>query len=106
MCSEFSPHVVRLLEERDETMRRCVLAKVKPFVHTVMGSREGHAVFLELLRACEGRFDELEGIVQAACNRKGFLMRVVQQNPGYVRRSTPPSILHKLVRNLKLSPSF
>ncbi|KAG2554113.1 hypothetical protein PVAP13_9KG642400 [Panicum virgatum] len=84
MSPELSPHVVRLLEERDETMRRCVLAKVKPFVHTVMGSREGHAVFLELLRACEGRFDELEGIVQAACNRKGFLMRVVQQNPGVI----------------------
>ena len=74
MCSEFSPHVVRLLEERDERVKWCVLDKVKPFVDTIMGNREGHAVFLELLRACEGRFDELEGIVQAACNRKGFLM--------------------------------
>lgn len=51
-----------------------MLDKVKPFVDTIMGNREGHAVFLELLRACEGRFDELEGIVQAVCNRKGFLM--------------------------------
>ncbi|RLN18615.1 hypothetical protein C2845_PM02G34770 [Panicum miliaceum] len=99
MSPEFSPHVVRLLEERDETMRRCVLAKVKPFVHTVMWTREGHAVFRELLRACEGRFDELEGIVQAACNRKGFLMIVVQQSLGVIA-------LKELIRVVALRPQL
>ncbi|KAL6867278.1 hypothetical protein ACP4OV_015302 [Aristida adscensionis] len=47
----------------------------------VMGSSEGDVVFLALLRACVGRDDELEGIINAACNGKGFLMCVAQQEP-------------------------
>ncbi|RLN40968.1 uncharacterized protein C2845_PM01G06030 [Panicum miliaceum] len=99
MSPEFSPHVVSLLEERDETMRRCVLAKVLPFVHTVMWTREGHDVFRELLRACEGRFDELESIVQAVCNRKGFLMCVAVQHLGVIA-------LKELIRVVALNPQL
>ncbi|OEL21744.1 hypothetical protein BAE44_0017239 [Dichanthelium oligosanthes] len=82
MSAESSAHVVHLLAEGDERTLWGVLARVKPVLHEVMGSSEGHAVFLALLRACEGRFNELKDIVNIACNGRGLLMRAVQQDLG------------------------
>ncbi|XP_062208839.1 uncharacterized protein LOC133910462 [Phragmites australis] len=82
MFPETAGHVVRLLMEGGEEVRLSVLAGVKRTVRSVIGCGEGHAVFLALLRACEGRLDELQGIVQAVCKGTGFLMHVVKYNHG------------------------
>ncbi|XP_062213820.1 uncharacterized protein LOC133914843 [Phragmites australis] len=79
---ETAEHVVRLLQEGREEVRLSVLAGVKSAVHSVMGSNVGHAVFLALLRACEGRLDELYSIVLAVCNGTGFLMYVMKYDHG------------------------
>ncbi|KAL6645468.1 hypothetical protein ACP70R_017076 [Stipagrostis hirtigluma subsp. patula] len=89
--AEKSVHAIRLLAEGGDEVRLHVLAAVKRDVHRVMRSREAHIVFLELLRACEWRFDELQGIVEAACNGKGLLMHVVQQDHG-------ETVLKELIR--------
>jgi pumilio RNA-binding family len=82
---ELAKRVVCLLAEGGEEVRLKVLDAVKRAVHTIMGCREGHVVFLALLRACEGRFDELHGIVNAACTGDGSLMRATKEFYGYVR---------------------
>jgi hypothetical protein len=68
--------VVCLLTEGGEEVRLKVLHAVK---------RVGHVVFLALLRAYEGRFDELHGIANAACTGDGSLMRATKEFYGYVR---------------------
>ncbi|KAL6649380.1 hypothetical protein ACP70R_013604 [Stipagrostis hirtigluma subsp. patula] len=89
--AEKSEQAIRLLAEGGDEVRLHVLAAVKRDVHRVMGSREAHIVFLKLLRACEWRFDELQGIVEAACNGKGLLMHVAQQDHG-------ETVLKELIR--------
>ncbi|RCV46133.1 hypothetical protein SETIT_9G508100v2 [Setaria italica] len=68
-----SAHVVGLLAEGDATVRRRVIACVRPIVHRVMTNR--YPVFLALLHACNGRVNELKDIIGAMCNGKGFLMQ-------------------------------
>ncbi|KAL6649386.1 hypothetical protein ACP70R_013610 [Stipagrostis hirtigluma subsp. patula] len=82
MSPAIARHVVRLLQEGGEEVRLSVLATVKRAVHSVMGSSEGHAVFLALLRACEVRLGELHGIVQAVRNGTGFLAHVAKYDHG------------------------
>ncbi|KAK3150739.1 hypothetical protein QOZ80_3AG0237070 [Eleusine coracana subsp. coracana] len=77
--------LIRQLEEGSEAARLMVLAWVKHNVHRVMASAKGHVVFLALLRACEGRLDELKGIAEAAAvsNGNGLVMMVKEQSHGY-----------------------
>ncbi|XBI69966.1 hypothetical protein VPH35_064571 [Triticum aestivum] len=59
-------HVVTLLEEGVNKIRLNVLAGVTHRMHDFMDSRDGHAVFVALLRACAGRAGEVKDIVEAA----------------------------------------
>ncbi|TVU48097.1 hypothetical protein EJB05_07720, partial [Eragrostis curvula] len=79
---EAAPHVVRLLQEGGGDARRSVLAGVTGAVHGVMGSRDARDVFLALLRACQGRPDELRSIVHAVCAGKGVLMGILKHDHG------------------------
>ncbi|CAN6321105.1 unnamed protein product [Urochloa humidicola] len=85
MSAESSPHVVDLLAEGDARVRQCVLYGIKPIVHNVMKhSVAGHAVFLQLLRACNGKSDDLKVIIDAVCNGKGKLMAAFDDNLGRI----------------------
>ncbi|PAN51104.1 hypothetical protein PAHAL_9G570300 [Panicum hallii] len=81
---ETAAHVVRLLLEGDEQVRRSVLARVRNDVLSVTGSSERQAVFRALVRACAGRPDELQDIVEAVYKGNGFLMGVAKHNYGLV----------------------
>ncbi|XP_039827582.1 uncharacterized protein LOC120689360 [Panicum virgatum] len=79
---ETAAHVDRLLREGDEQVRRSVLARVRSDVLSVTGTSERQAVFLALVRACAGRPDELQHIIQALYKGNGFLMGVAKHNYG------------------------
>jgi pumilio RNA-binding family len=81
---ETAAHVARLLLEGDEQARRSVLVRVRSDVLSVTGTSERQAVFLSLVRACAGRPDELQHIIQALYKGNGFLMGVAKHNYGYV----------------------
>ncbi|KAL6649382.1 hypothetical protein ACP70R_013606 [Stipagrostis hirtigluma subsp. patula] len=83
MVPQWSSHVVDLLQEGGQEVRLSVLAGVKRNVHKIMVSCEGQAVFIQLLRSCEGLPHELQGIVLAACNGNGFLMRIARNDSGF-----------------------
>ncbi|KAL6645012.1 hypothetical protein ACP70R_016620 [Stipagrostis hirtigluma subsp. patula] len=83
MVPRWSSHVVDLLQEGGQEVRLSVLAGVKRNVHKIMVSCEGQAVFIQLLRSCEGLPHELQGIVLAACNGNGFLMRIARNDSGF-----------------------
>ncbi|KAJ1298403.1 hypothetical protein BS78_01G450200 [Paspalum vaginatum] len=82
MFPETTAHVVRLLEEGDELVRRSVLLAVKGDAKVVMGSDEKHAVLVALVHACAGRPDELREIVKAMCCTSVFVMCVARDTNG------------------------
>ncbi|CAN6285359.1 unnamed protein product [Urochloa humidicola] len=85
MSAESSPHVVQLLAEGDARVRQGVLAGIRSVVHNVMKhSVGGHDVFLELLRACNGKPDDLKVLIDNVCNGKGKLMAAFHENLGRI----------------------
>ncbi|CAN6307688.1 unnamed protein product [Urochloa humidicola] len=99
MSAESSPHVVRLLAEGDTRVLQSVLHDIKPVVHNVMKhSVAGHAVFLELLRACSP--DDLGFLIHAVCNGKGKLMAAFDENLG--RKALEELIWMMMARNRPL----
>ncbi|CAL4938037.1 unnamed protein product [Urochloa decumbens] len=101
MSAEGSPHVVGLLAEGDARVRKRVLAGIRHVVHKVMKDDVGgHAVFLELLRACDGKHDELEFIIDTVCNGKGVLMKVF--NNEHLGRKALGELIEMMARNLPL----
>jgi hypothetical protein len=77
-------HVVALLQERGEEVRRSVLAGVVGAAHAIMECREGHDVFITLLQACAVRPDELCALVRAVCSGQNVLKGILSKDHGYV----------------------
>ncbi|CAN6321104.1 unnamed protein product [Urochloa humidicola] len=98
MSAESSPHVVRLLAEGDTRVLQSVLHGIKPVVHNVMKHNvAGHAVVLELLRACSP--DDLGFLFHAVCNGKGKLMAAFDENLG---RKALEELIWMMARNRPL----
>jgi hypothetical protein len=77
-------HVVTLLQERGEEVRRSVLAGVVGAAHAIMECREGRDVFITLLQACAARPDELCALVRAVCSGQNVLKGILSKDHGYV----------------------
>ncbi|WVZ55803.1 hypothetical protein U9M48_006418 [Paspalum notatum var. saurae] len=108
MFANSTAQVVQLLAKGDEEVRLRVLARVKRVVDKVLGRSDCHPVFLALLRACEGRFDELGGILDSAARiSKVFLVEVLTLGHGeeilkeFIRVVAPnPNLRETLITNL------
>ncbi|CAN6313744.1 unnamed protein product [Urochloa humidicola] len=101
MSAESSPHVVHLLAEGDAGVRRGVLAGIRHVVHRVMKDNvAGYAVFLELLRACDGKHEELKVIIDAVCNGTGVLIDVFDEE--YLGRKALEELIKMMARNCPL----
>ncbi|XP_040244080.1 uncharacterized protein [Aegilops tauschii subsp. strangulata] len=75
-------HVVTLLEEGVDKIRLNVLAGVTHRMHDFMDSRDGHAVFVALLRACASRAGEVKDIVEAAFYCRHNLLPLMTHDHG------------------------
>ncbi|KAK3150740.1 hypothetical protein QOZ80_3AG0237080 [Eleusine coracana subsp. coracana] len=79
---ETAAHVVRLLQEGGQEVRRSLLGGVARAVHGVMQCREARDVFRALIAACSPRVDELRDVVAAVIRGNGVLLHILKHDHG------------------------